>query len=281
MKNLKYFAAMLLFASVFVGCQEEEEDVNWGKPIIEFNATKAEIVEGEVTISGTITVEQEGAVIESATATAFWGEESDQIATLSSMAKVNDGSYTFSFTEADLTEILYKVTKIEVVAKVVDGEEDSKSINVELVSYPQSPLSADKTFEWKRVGSNNNPDLSEFGLIWDETKGTAAAGFYTIIKKDAATQFVELTKPQWNSITTLEELQEAVDNATDISEFGNQILNAGKSSDYDIVLAVNVGGTGDYKIINITRLDHSFSDVAGTTLVLKGKYKDGVWLSFD
>lgn len=277
MKNLKYFLMALLFAPVLMSC--EDEPLEMGQPTIVFtnDMTESRVVEGVLVpaITGSVTTAVEEAIIESITVTAYEGTDPVVIATLADMnglTKVSDSEYSFSYTEASegLANIINTLTKVVVAATVVDGEGSSNSVTVTFESGAPTYLSGAKTLQWKKTGSNN-PDLSEFGLTWTTNSGTNA-----IVKKDANTKLVQLNANQWNLITTVEALKAAVDNApaADVIDQYTGVSVTAANKNYNDVLAVNVEGAGNYKIIHITNSTVVINADLSSTVTINGQYKD-------
>ena len=277
MKNLKYLLAAALFAPLFMSCSTTESK---GAATISIagDITSASVIKGVLTpaISGVVTA-PEGAVLDKVTVTAFYGENSDVLVP-SAVAKIDDSKYEFFISErtTEIAGIINSLTKIQIEASVVDGDASSASVNV---TFVPTALSTAQNFTWVRDGGGAATGLSDFGLAWDQNAG-AASPFYAIIKKDIATKLVELDKGTWTSILTLEDLKAAVDNATDLST-GYRGIRADAGGTYDVVLGVNIGGTGVYKIIHITNATAGPGTVSGTKTTISGQYRDGTWTPAD
>jgi hypothetical protein len=148
---------------------------------------------------------------------------------------------------------------------VTDKDGNTKSVSFEVtVEAGSTPLSAAKTFEWKRVGGAAGTGLAQFGLEWTQNSGSSA-----IVKQDASTKMVQLTSGEWSSITTDVELAAAVDGGTDIADYRG--VSATANGTYDDVLGVAYNG--DYFLIHVTKGTVTTGG-SGTTITIDGEYKN-------
>jgi len=144
------------------------------------------------------------------------------------------------------------------------GVNATETISVTGVSaVTTTDLSAPTAFEWKRVGSNDGIGLDQFGLKWESNTSTSA-----IITEDAD-KLVILNSSEWTSITTVEDLIDAVDNGTAATQYDN--VSATANGAYDDVLATKNGN--DYYLLHVTSSTVS-STTAGTTITIIGDYKN-------
>ncbi|GJM60368.1 hypothetical protein [Persicobacter diffluens] len=145
---------------------------------------------------------------------------------------------------------------------ILSDKNGQKTTSVEFeVSPDETPLVEDD-FAFVRVGTNN-PDLSEYGLVWESNTSEAA-----IIKK-GADKFVELEASTYAEITSKEGLIAAVDAADDMADFRK--ISVEQSADYNLVIATKNGDK--YYIMNITRGEVETGDAAGTKVTISGKAK--------
>lgn len=144
-----------------------------------------------------------------------------------------------------------------------NGEVASLSFDV-TVEAGTSALSAAQSFTWERVGGNAATGLSQFGLAWTSNSSTSA-----IVVTDAATKMVELSSGDWTGITTVEDLEAAIDGGTGVSEYRG--VSSSQSNSYDDVLGVSHNGTA--YMINIKQGTVSTGG-AGTTITITGEYKN-------
>lgn len=148
---------------------------------------------------------------------------------------------------------------------VTDKNGLTKSVDVDVtVNGQTTPLASAQAFQWKRVGSNAGTGLAQFGLQWTSNSSTSA-----IVKKDAATKFVQLNATAWTSLATHEDLSAAIDNGTVITQYTG--VSAQSSGTYNDVLAVRYNGA-DY-LLHITAGTVTTGGSSGTTITIDGMYK--------
>ena len=232
-------------------------------------------------ISGTVRADKADAIIESITIDAYISTDENpvRIATMSNLnlfEKNSDREVRFFIPNEYIASIIsniWEITRVEVTAKVVDGETTIESIPV--VANPW--LSEVQPFTWQRVDATRT-GLDKFGLIWS-ANATVNTTVNAIIKANAATKLVELESSAWNSIKTAEELKTAVDNADEIAQYDRVIVSVSIAS-YDHVLAVNKDGLGEYYIIHIEN-STATGPITGPngdyvfTYTITGNYKEG------
>ncbi len=143
------------------------------------------------------------------------------------------------------------------------GEKTSKSINV-TVKPLTTGLPQSAAFTWKRVGTVAT-GLKPFGLKWVGNIKEVKAK----IVKDGATKLVKLAPADWTNITTVEDLQAAVQNGADMDAFHE--ISAEASNTYDIVLGLQHRGT--VAILHITNATVTGSTGGATTIEITGEYK--------
>jgi len=276
--NLKLLVAMLAFIPVFIGCSSDDDDPTIGGATIVFDESEMTITDGKLpkAITGSITAPT-GAEIESITVTAHY-EEGDQTNStviaerkdLSEVSGSNKGKYTFRFDESTtgIKEHITTLQSIKIVAVVKKGDTSTKDLPIKQEVTPEThPLSDAVDFEWKRVGGANGTGLDKFGLAWTQNTSTVA-----VVKTDNKTKLVKFTADQWSKIETKEQLKEAVDKGTDITEY-REVSVTDPSKTYDHVLAVDVKGEGVYYLIHVTS-SKVVSETSGTTITINGQYKD-------
>ena len=228
-------------------------------------------------ISGTVRADKANAVIESITIDTYisTNENPVRIATMSNLnlfEKNSDREVRFFIPDEYIASIVsnfWEITRVEVTAKVVDGEATIESIPI--LASPW--LLEVQSFTWQRAGGAAGTGLEKFGLTWNQNTATNA-----IIKTNAATKLVELESSAWSSIQTMGELKEAVDNADGIEDYREIATTANKS--YDTVLAVNKDGLGNYYIIHIENSTIALI-ATGISITITGNYKEGFMLSRD
>lgn len=148
---------------------------------------------------------------------------------------------------------------------VTDRDGESETVDIEVnVKNPSTDLSAEQSFQWKRVGSAAGTGLDQFGLKWESNSSTAA-----IIATSAADKFVELPTSAY-SVTTKEELVLAITNATAITKFEG-VSSQASNSNLNIVLATMVGT--DVYIMKL--VSSTVATGASTTITIDGMYKMG------
>lgn len=268
MKKMKLFALGLIGASMMMtSCADDEEDPAVGPSLtVTEENSAAGVIDGKVAIEPgdslhfewtardgdarlqTLVIEING-VKAGGLITDNGNELDDNIKSSDNetyqdgvVLPGNAGVYTFTVTDKD-------------------GETDVVEIEVEIAS---DDLSAEQSFQWKRVGSNDGTGLGQFGLAWKDNSSTAA-----IVTKDGATIFVELSTSAWNNITTKTDLVAAINDATPMSKFEG-ISSTASNSNLNIVLATLVGG--EAYILKLNTSDVA-SGSAGTTITVDGMYK--------
>lgn len=195
--------------------------------------------------------------------------------------KITQGNGGYKVLTTDATIVTAKIEDESVVIEAIgvgtatvtvsDKESKSSVINVKVKGEQgepeDTPLSATQAFEWKRSGAPAGTGLDKFGLAWTSN---GLEGNFAIVKKDAATKFVQLTAADWSAITTKEALKDAVDKATGITEYKG--VSATKTADYNDVLAVLNGDV--YYIINVKRAVVVSISGGSTTITITGDYKN-------
>lgn len=266
------FKSLLLLAVLvpfFFSCNNDDD--NNGGPTITFDksSSSSQVSEdGTLVIKGSIT-SKEGTSIESVIVKCLYGNGSSAEVT-SSLKDLTEGtgknSYTFLFTEATrgIKDHLEDITGVQITATVKNGDENTQkwSITPYQKGSENTPLGTATDFSWARISGAAGTGLDQFGLTWTSNGGTPT---HAIVKKDAATKFVELDKGTWASIKTQEELAAAITAADAITEYTGFSTNA--TTDYDVVLAVRYDGV-DY-ILHVTK---STVATSGDTTIT-GQYK--------
>ncbi len=148
--------------------------------------------------------------------------------------------------------------------KVTDRDGETSSVDIEVTIDPgTTPLSAEQSFTWERMGGSAGTGLAQFGLKWTSNSSTSA-----IIAEDAATVFVELPASTWTSITTKEGLAAAITAATPITTYEG--ISVTQSGTYDVVLATMTGT--DVYIMHVTEATVTTGG-SGTDITIDGMYK--------
>lgn len=175
----------------------------------------------------------------------------------------NDNNFrdTLMFANAGLNTGL---TEYTFTVEDNDGEVTVESITVR-VEPATTPLSADQSFTWQRVGGAAGTGLSQFGLAW-----TANSSQSAIVKTDAATRFVQLDAGDYQAITTEQELSAAIAAATEITDYRGVSATQSQSNIND-VLAVSHNGENYILLVQSSTVT---SGTQGTTIKIDGNYKN-------
>ena len=269
MKKMKLFALGLIGASMMMtSCADDDEDPVVGPSLVVNETNSANgVVDGKVSIEPgdslhfewtardgdaklqTFEIQRDGQPL-SITSTDEGNDLGDNISSSDNETYVdgvmlagNAGVYTFIVTDRD-------------------GETDKVEIEV-TVESATTPLSAEQSFTWERMGGSAGTGLAQFGLKWTSNSSTSA-----IIAEDAATVFVELPASTWTSITTKEGLAAAISAATPITTYEG--ISVTQSGTYDVVLAT-MNGTDVY-IMHVTEATVTTGG-SGTDITIDGMYK--------
>lgn len=148
---------------------------------------------------------------------------------------------------------------------ITDKKGEFKSVSFIITTESATTaLGSAQTFSWERCGSNAGTGLDMFGLKWTSNTGSSA-----IITEDAD-KLVILSSSDWASITTKEDLADAVDNGTGVTEYDGVSVTA--DGTYDDVLATKNGS--NYYLINVTAADVTAGQACGTNVEITGEYKE-------
>ncbi len=142
------------------------------------------------------------------------------------------------------------------------GNSASRSFDV-TVAAASTLLSAPQNFTWQRVGGQNGTGLSQFGLQWTNNSATNA-----IIAVNGATM-VPLQASAWTNITTQEELDNAINTGTPVTQYTG--VSSQQSGTYNDVLGVSYQDNN--YLIHVTNGTVTTGG-SGTTIVITGQYKD-------
>lgn len=143
------------------------------------------------------------------------------------------------------------------------GRRRDVTFDVEVMSST-TELSQPIAFEWSRVGGNPGIGLDQFGLKWTSNSATSA-----IVTLNEATKLVQLQNSTWVDIDTVEDLANAIEDATAIDQYTG--VSVEQSGTYNDVLGVRFDG--DYYILNIQEAAVT-STSEGTSVVINGEYKN-------
>lgn len=147
---------------------------------------------------------------------------------------------------------------------VTDKKGEFKSVSfIVTTENATTDLSAASAFTWERCGGTGT-GLDMFGLKW--TSNTASSA---IIMEDAD-KLVILSASDWSSITTQEDLVDAVDNGTGVTEYDGVSVTA--SGTYDDVLATKNGS--NYYMLHVTSATVTAGQPCGTNIEITGEYKE-------
>lgn len=259
MKKLNLLFVMLGLVSLtfFASCGEETEDVS---PILTITPSGSiDVVEGELFEVEVFAGENQTSKKRIETLTIQRPVGGDSVTT------VQQATFNGTFEFVGPTE--GQTVQYTFIATDRDGETASKTLTVTGTEDPSNttPLSAETSFQWQRVGGADGTGLSQFGLQWESNSATSA-----IITTSAQVKLVILTSAEWTSIETKEDLSVAVDAATGVTSYTGVSVQA-PSQTYDDVIATSVGG--EYYILRVESSTAS-SSAAGTTITVNGNYKN-------
>ncbi len=171
-------------------------------------------------------------------------------------AKAYDYDYMFPVHQAVDFTVKFTVTDKK-------DEKTSKSIKVTV-----KPLTTDLPeaahFKWERIGAVAT-GLEPFGLKWEQNAKEVKAK----IVKETATKLVKLAPADWTNITTVEDLQTAIEAGKDMDAFHE--ISAEATNTYDIVLGIALAN-GGYSLVHITNANVS-TNASGTTVTITGGHK--------
>ncbi|TVR74532.1 MAG: hypothetical protein EA408_02135 [Marinilabiliales bacterium] len=229
-RNLLLMAALLITAAMFTACEDDEI---FDPPTV-LTSAGGEIVlaEGveEYTVEGTVLSDAGVAEIKLLQVT---DDGNFQIGnTLTNFE--NPNSVPYSFTITGITDVM--VVKVE-ATDVEMQTSYSDEITLVYTPIPETHLTDAEEATWQRVGGAAGTGLEEFGLKW--TSNVKSMN-YAVIAKDEADKFVQLAADAWEEITTLEALEEAVEQADDMNDY-REVNVTEAYSEYDDVLATKVG----------------------------------------
>ncbi|MGB0176614.1 MAG: hypothetical protein ACPF9D_05570 [Owenweeksia sp.] len=148
---------------------------------------------------------------------------------------------------------------------VTDEKGLSASQTITVTTAPgTTPLTASQPFTWTRVGGTPAVGLDQFGLKWESNTGTSA-----IVTKDAASKMVNLGSAAWTGISTVEELDAAINNSSELAQYTNVSVQA--DGTYDDVLGVKLSN-GTVFMLHITDGDVTTGGT-GTTVQIDGDFR--------
>lgn len=272
MKKLKLFSLGLLGASLFLtSCGEDDPAESEVGPSLTVTETTVGITDGEVEVvvgedvyfqwearKGTsdlddFTIERDGFGI---TGTTVAGNDLPY-----SISNANDELYIDSYTFTTVDE---GSNTFDFIVTDKNGLTKTETVVVNVIAEA-TPLSSASTFSWERQGGAAGTGLAPFGLKW-----TQNSGGFAIITEDAATRLVELDAAAWTDITSVEDLEDAVESASVLTD-GYRGVSTNASATYDDVLGVRYNDV--YYMIHVTQANVSSSS-AGTDITISGQYKN-------
>jgi len=164
--------------------------------------------------------------------------------------------YNFTMNNAGEAKIKFVVT---------DKEGEKSEISLTIISEESTTdLGASTDVFWERIGGNAATGLTEFGLKWENNLKETHA----VIEKDGASKLVKLTKEEWTTITTVEDLKEAIEAGTDLTDYRG--ISTTTPGNYEEVIATEFNG--EYFIINLSNTTIE-TGTNGTTVKIFGQAK--------
>ena len=264
MKNIKLiFALTMALGLMFTSCKKDDEKPDQ-KPTISFKGGSNYISEDATIIAGeTFTIginanantdsgEKLTSVKYTITSNNTIVHEFDSVFKESSYSL----DYNFTMTNAGEAKIKYVVT---------DKVGEKAEISLTIISEESTTdLGTSTDVLWERIGGNAATGLTEFGLKWENNLKETHA----VIEKDGASKFVQLASDDWNSITTVEALQAAIEAGTDLVDYRG--ISTTTPGDYTEVIATEYNG--EYFIINLSNTLIE-TGTNGTTVKIFGQSK--------
>jgi hypothetical protein len=275
MKKIQLFALGLLGASMFLtSCEDDTNDDGLAPTLNMVELTSGE-VSGDITISlgqslvftwdsrkGDVDLESFDVDVTGVNAPTNIPTSNQGNSFPYDIANADDENYvdTLVFNNAALntgvTNYSFNVTDRDGLSKEV-----SFTVTVESGT---TALSAAQSFTWTRVGGAAGTGLAQFGLAWTSNSATSA-----IVTTGANTTMVALSASAWSSITTQEDLADAIANGTAVTEYRG--VSATANGTYDDVIAVD--NNGALFLLQVQNGAVSTGG-AGTTITIDGEYKN-------
>jgi hypothetical protein len=275
MKKIQLFALGLLGASMFLtSCEDDTNDDGLAPTLNMVELTSGE-VSGDITISlgqslvftwdsrkGDVDLESFDVDVTGVNAPTNIPTSNQGNSFPYDIANADDENYvdTLVFNNSALntgvTNYSFNVTDRDGLSKEV-----SFTVTVESGT---TALSAAQSFTWTRVGGAAGTGLAQFGLAWTSNSATSA-----IVTTGANTTMVALSASAWSSITTQEDLADAIANGTAVTEYRG--VSATANGTYDDVIAVD--NNGALFLLQVQNGAVSTGG-AGTTITIDGEYKN-------
>ena len=267
MKKLSYLLGLLVLAGViFTSCSDDDDGEPQNMdPTLTFQtgpgytSSDVEIMAGDSITIGIVANENSnsGANLENVRIYMIVANDpQDDIFN----EDINESTYT-----ADYTITFPDPVEGTLFVEVTDKDGEKKSISFMVTVNPNTvDLGAAMDLVWQRVGGTPATGLDMFGLKWTSNGKKVDAE----ITKDGADKFVMLEAADWEGITTMEGLMEAIATGTDMEEYTG--ISADASDDYDEVLGVQYEGM--YYLIHLTHADVD-PQTTGTIITIDGQYK--------
>ncbi len=219
--NIKSLLLALLVVPFLTYCATDEPTE--GSATITFNDVTnntTEIVDGQITVTGSVK-SNEGTSIESISIVCQYGTDGQVNTTtifssLKDLVKIANNEYTFAITEASsgIKDHLTDATAIIVTAKVKNGDESSKKLEITIGSgHQDTELSEATTFTLGRPANATNPE-SAYGISYTSNTTATQAKF--------TAKNLALTKEEYDAITTQEELSEKAEGASFADSFTSE-----------------------------------------------------------
>jgi len=265
MKNIKIiFALTMVLSLVFTSCKKDDEETLDLTPSISFKGGS-----GYISEDATVTVGEEFVIGINANSNSNSNEKlvsvkytitsnNSIISEFDSVFKETAFSLDYHFTVPQAAE-----AKIKFVATDKKGE--TKAISLTIVAEESTTdLGQSTDLFWERIGGNAATGLTEFGLKWENNLKET----FAVIEKDAASKLVKLTKEEWTSIITVEDLKAAIEAGTDLVDYRG--ISTTTPGSYEEVIATEFNG--EYFIINLSNTLIE-TGTNGTTVKIMGQSK--------
>lgn len=273
MKKLKLFALGLIGVSTLTltSCAEDDDDVAIGP---EISVESAAVVNNdgnyEIAVGESITfnwvarkgdADLEYFTVEDGSGNTPAGAQTDggEDLPIDNLNAGDETTYSDSWTISPNAANTYTYS---FVVRDEDGLEDEETVTIEV---SDGELSAAMAFTWQRDGGDPGTGLDQFGLAWENNTAANA-----IVKTDAADKMVILNSSDWTTITTVDDLMDAVDNGNGVADYRG--VSVQQDASYDDVLGVKLND-GKYFLIHVTNGVVTTAGT-GTTITVDGEYKE-------
>jgi len=268
----------MMMAVTFVGCSSDDPDPVVIDPTITVNGG-AEVLTIDLEAlpaSAVVAVVSEGADLTSVKVFIKIGDgvENFLLDEVTEFEDAKTWSNAYIFTEAEMLAYLPLITEglvlaFNVEAETADGGEKTVSLPIEIINIPPPthPLGEPEGFTWVRDGATDGSGLQDFGLKFGSNANRV---WKANLIKGAAEKFVQFTPAEWLTITTKEQLEDAITKGTDITTNPGVIVDLNNASE-DIVLATKY--KDEYYIMHITKAVSATGGQDQTVITITGDSK--------